>query len=82
MILQDNAERNPLEELSESHEMGDEDDLSDTEEKFSSPVPEPPKVEKVPTSPEPTRKAPPVQEVKIRQTLFTFIQLHFTRVFG
>ena len=62
-IFQDNTERNPLEELSESHEMGD-DDLSDNEE-FSSPVPEPQKPEKVPTSPEPTKKAPPVQEVKI-----------------
>merc|ERR1712004_146538 len=62
-----NAERNPLDELTESHDIGDDDDLSDTEDKFSSPLPpaaaeEPQKVAKVPTSPEPTKKAPPVQK--------------------
>ena len=42
------------------------DDLSDTEEKFSSPIPpEPQKAAKVPTSPEPAKKAPPIQEVII-----------------
>merc|ERR1719340_108756 len=65
--IPDNAERNPLDELTESHDIGDDDDLSDAEDKFSSPLPptaaeELQKAAKVPTSPEPTKKAPPVQQ--------------------
>ena len=74
LSLQENASRCPLKELDENPDDGDVEMSDGDDDNFSSPVPEasPAPVEevevpkqKVPTSPQPTKKSPPISDTEV-----------------
>ena len=95
LSLQENASRCPLKELDENPDDGDVEMSDGEDDNFSSPVPEaspapvkevpPAPVEevprqKVPTSPEPTKKSPPISDTEVNYLIYISLTPDHARI--